>query len=359
MRRTVTILVLIFATHHSITIAQVLNKQKIDFSSAEAFWKIAEKITNESVTEADWDYLFSTGYYKFYENWGQRNQIRKALVTALSPKKKLERDSLMKIPDFYSYILKQVISTYEGKIELQAFQKNLAKSDIQKMVIDRAKEFLPTDLDPKAYEPFIFFGVFQPDANASETSIAIDLKLCFELADPIGLIAHEYHHFLTMNYRKKFKDIKNDSTGSIMKSISQLQLEGIADMIDKDRFLDSDGKGFPSILSKNFKKFHAAPLPALEKMDSLLAAISKQPLSTKRNSEAILNLLPLGGHPHGFYMAKTIVHVYGKETLLTTVRNPFDFIRVFNNAYSNQNGTAIFSEETIKFLSRLENTHSI
>jgi Putative zinc dependent peptidase (DUF5700) len=218
---------------------------------------------------------------------------------------------------------------------------------------------LPDDLNSKAYEPFIYFGVFQPDANASETSIAIDLKLCFELADPIGLIAHEYHHFLTMNYRKKFKEIRNDSTSSIMKSISQLQLEGIADMIDKDKFLNSDGRGFPSVLSRNFKKFLAEPLPAIKKMDSLLVAISKEPLSAKRNSETILNLLPLGGHPHGFYMAKTILNVYGKETLLTTVRNPFDFIQVYNNAYLKLNGTAIFSEESLKFLSRVESTHSL
>lgn len=359
MIRIAIILTLIFTTHHSITIAQELNKQKIDFSSVEAFWGIAEKIANEKVTEADWDYLFSTGYYKFYENWGQRNHIQKTLVTALSSKMKLERDSLMKIPDFYSYILKQVISTYADKNALQTFQENLANSDMQNKIIERAMEFLPSDLNSKAYAPFIYFGVFQPDANASETSIAIDLKLCFELADPIGLIAHEYHHFLTMNYRKKFKDIKNDSTSSIMKSISQLQLEGIADMVDKDKFLNSDGRGFPSVLSRNFKKFLAEPLPALKKMDSLLVAISKEPLSAKRNSETILNLLPLGGHPHGFYMAKTILNVYGKETLLTTVRNPFDFIRVYNNAYLKLNGTAIFSEESLKFLSRIESTHSL
>lgn len=66
------ILILIFAIHHSYTIAQELNKQKIDFSSVDAFWGIAEKIVNEMETEADWDDLFSTGYYQFYNNWGRR-----------------------------------------------------------------------------------------------------------------------------------------------------------------------------------------------------------------------------------------------------------------------------------------------
>lgn len=226
----------------------------------------------------------------------------------------MERDSLIKINDFNSYVLKQIISTYADKDQLKVFQKNLVQSNLLKKIIKRAKEFLPGDLNSHNYEPIIYFGVFQPDANASDKSIAIDLKLYYELADPIGLIAHEYHHFLTMNYKKKFKEIENDSTSLIMKSISQLQLEGIADMIDKDRFLISDGRGFPSILSANFKRVHADPLPAFQKTDSLLVAISKDPSTTKRNSEAIFNLLPLGEHPHGFYMAKTILKVYGKKS---------------------------------------------
>lgn len=49
-------------------IAQEHTKQRIDFSGVNAFWSIADKITNQQVTEADWDNLFSTGYYKFYEN---------------------------------------------------------------------------------------------------------------------------------------------------------------------------------------------------------------------------------------------------------------------------------------------------
>jgi Putative zinc dependent peptidase (DUF5700) len=351
-------LTLIFTIHHCDTIAQELNKQKIDFSSVDAFWGIAEKIRNEMETEADWDYLFLTGYYQFYNNWGRRKYIQNTLVTALSPKKNLERDSLIKINDFNSYVLKQIISTYADKDQLKTIQKNLTQSNLLKKIVKRAKEFLPKDLNSQTYEPFIYFGVFQPDANASDKSIAIDLKLYYELADPIGLIAHEYHHFLTMNYRKKFKEIENDSSSLIMKSVSQLQLEGIADMIDKDKFLNSDGRGFPSVLSRNFKKFHKDPLPTLQKMDSLLVAISKDPSTTKRNSEAIFNLFPLGGHPHGFYMAKTILKVYGKRKLLSTVKNPFDFIRVFNNAYLKLNDTAIFSEEAIKFLSYVENTHS-
>lgn len=359
MKRIGIILISIFIALHSNIMAQESPNQKIDFSGVDAFWQISERIATEKITDKDWDYLFSTGYYKFYENWGQRKFIQKALVTAIAPKMNVKRDSLIKINDFYSYVLTQIVSTYEDKTQLQKIQKNLAKSDLRNKILERAKEFLPTDLNSLTKEPFIYFGVFQPDANASSTSIAVDLRLYFELADPIGLIAHEYHHFLTINYRKRFNEIKNDSTSSLMNSISQLQLEGVADMIDKDKFLNSDGRGFPSVLVRNFRKALADPLPALRKMDSLLVVISKDPWSAKRNSDLIVNLLPLGGHPHGFYMAKTILGTHGKERLLTTVKNPFDFIRVFNNVHYKLNGATVFSEEAMKFLSHLESTHSI
>jgi Putative zinc dependent peptidase (DUF5700) len=352
-------LILVFTTQHCISVAQAPNEQEIDFSGVEAFWGIAERITNGTVTESDWDHLFSTGYYAFYANWGQRDHIRNTLTAALSPGKEPERDSLMNVDDFQAYILMQVVSTYADRVRLRALQENLVESSLRKKIIERAEEFLPSDLDLEANEPFICFGVFQPDANASRTSIAVDLKLYSELADPIGLIAHEYHHFMTMNYRRKFKEPENDSTSALMNALSQLQLEGIADMIDKDGFLNSDGRGFPSVLIERFRKALADPLPALREMDSLLIAIAKDPTSTVRNAEAIVELLPLGGHPHGFYMAKTIIEALGKEALLSTVADPFDFIRKYNSAYVKLNGAALFSEEAMSYLSLLESTHSL
>lgn len=358
MRNTSIILIIFIIIQQKVALAQVYQNQRIDFSSVDAFWDIAEKIRNEKETEADWGYLFSTGYYQFYKIWGQEKSIQNSLSIALSPKKTFERDSLIKLNNFNSYILKQIISTYEKKDELKSFQKNLVQSDLLSKIIKRAKEYLPRDINYENIKPIIYFGVLQPDANASDKSIAIDLNLYYELADPIGLIAHEYHHFLTINYKKKFKEFKNDSTRLIIKSVSQLQLEGVADMIDKDLFLNSDGRGFPSVISMNYKRIYANPIPALQKMDSLLTAISKDPSSTLRNSQTIYNLLPLGGHPHGFYMAKTIVNAYGKRKLLSTVKNPFDFIRVYNSAYYKLNGTLLFSELSMKYLANVEKTHS-
>lgn len=353
------ILLLVTVLLSELTFAQVHSKKSIDFSSVDAFWDIAKKIKKKKVKESDWDYLFSTGYYKFYEDMGQRKYIQNTLITALSLENKSKRDSLLKINDFNAYVLKQIISTNAKKVQLEKFLQTLKNRDLIKDISERAKEFLPGNLNLQSInEPSVYVGVFQPDANASKTSIAFDLKLFFELADPIGLIAHEYHHFLTMNFRKKFKEIKNDSTSLIMHSISQLQLEGIADMIDKDRFLNSNGVGFPSILIETYKKAYADPLPNLKKIDSLLAATSIDPLNSKLNSKAIADLLPLGGHPHGFYMAKLILAVSGKDALLNTISNPFDFIRAYNIASQKINGTATFSNVSMKFLELIESTHS-
>lgn len=351
-------LVLIFTAQLGLSKAQEAIAQQVDLAGVVAFWEIAEKITNAHATDADWDQLFSTGYYRFYADWGQRDHIQHALMTALSPLKTAERDSMMKVQDFRAHTVKHILYTYAEKARLQALQKDFAESDLLKAVMERAKEFLPDDLDMRANEPFICFGVLQPDANASTTSIAVDLKLFFDLADPIGLIAHEYHHFMTMNYRKKFKEPANDSTRAIMTCISRLQLEGIADMIDKEGFLNSNGAGFPSALIETYRNALTDPLPALHRMDSLLTAISKDPLSTEGNAGSMVALFPLGGHPHGYHMAKTILQVHGKERLLSTVKDPFEFIRAYNTAYREMNGMAMFSEVSMNYLSQLERTHA-
>lgn len=359
MKSSAILLLLVLAVCCKHVSAQEVRQQKIDFSGVDAFWIIADKITADKVTAADWDALFATGYYAFYADWGQRESMQRALTIALSPKKNRERDSLLAIHDFNTYVLEQIIATLNDRVQFQQFRQQLAATDLRKKIIQRAKAYLPRDLNAYAHEPTIYFGVFQPDANASDQSIAVDLKLYAELADPIGLIAHEYHHFLTINYRKQFKEMDGDSTQLILKSVAQLQLEGIADLIDKERFLNSDGVGFPAVICNNFKKFHANPLPALHQMDSLLVAISQDPNSSRRNSEEILGLLPLGGHPHGYYMAKTILKAFGKKKLLKTVKNPFDFIRRYNEAELKLSGNTVFSREALTFLKLVEDTHAL
>lgn len=66
------------------------------------------------------------------------------------------------------------------------------------------------------------------------------------------------------------------------------------------------------------------------------------------------DLLPLAGHPHGYFAATTIERAFGKEALLGTLSNPFRFLLLFNDANKKVRGFYPFSRGTCDFLLKLE-----
>lgn len=327
---------------------------QIDFSGVDAFWDINSKIKNSTATDADWNKVFATPYYKFYADWRQTKYMRRMITVAYSPAKQHQRDSIIGLGNWYSEVMKHLLAVDTMKNELQAFRDGLRGRDLAGEALREATPWLPEGFVARREEfPSVGFGLFQPDGNADE-SIAMDLKLAMTI-DIVGFMAHEAHHFYTYKLRTKFKDDKNDSTTTIVKTVGQLQLEGIADMIDKDEFLTSGGKGHNKSLYDLYTKAYSDPIPNLRKVDSLLVYISKHPASTKANSNLINDLLPLGGHPHGYFMAQTILRVNGKKALLATITNQFDFIRAYNKAADKFK----FSKEAMQFLARIEKANLV
>ncbi len=329
-----------------------LAKSSPDFSSVDAFWEISGRIKNESVTERDWNELFATPYYHFYEEWRQKKYIQKMMTLALSPSKKNGRDSALKINNWPSAIIRHLLAADSAKSKLQAFQQQLMKRDLMAEVLQRVQPFLPPTATYGKPTPVVAFGIFQPDGNADKI-IAVDLHYAMN-TDIIGFIAHEAHHIYTYDLRKKFKEDKRDSTYEILHAVGQLQLEGLADMVDKQEYIMRNGNGVNSQQFGMYKWNFENPAVNLQKVDSLLVVISRDPGSSKKNGLLIRGLLPMGGHPHGFFMAKTI----GEKDLMKTLSNPFDFIRAYNEA-AGKSGKFVFSNDSMNLLGRIESTHLV
>ena len=324
--------------------------QSVDYSGVNAFCEVSEKLKASRVTDADWDKLFATPYYKFYEDWGQRRVIHRNLVTAISPLLNKRRDTLLKRNDWNATVLRHIMNAESSIAGIQAYQLSLMKRDIIKESLKLTKRWLPRKTIKKSKTKIkVAFGIAQPDGNANNNSIAIDIMLAKDI-DVIRFLAHEAHHFYVYNLRVKLKPADED-TGDILKAIDQLQLEGVADMIDKPLFLETKGKGFPQQLYDNYKRSFEDPMPGLKKVDSLLVATSKDPASVKANGKSIGEALPLGGHPHGYFMALTIRERFGKKALLKTLKNPFDFVRKYNLA------RPTFSGEAMEYLATIEKSY--
>lgn len=330
--------------------------RQLDFSSVDVFFEFATQLKKGiQPSEEEWKRFFSTPFYDFY-SYGSDNVkkfIRNLLSNAFVPEKKKQRDSIVSLSDndYYKFMVNHLINVEKEKDRFILTKQRLLKENLIDSIFKLTKDFLPTDIKKRVTPPVISFGFYQPEGTANKTGVAADLKLVEDIYDYKMFLAHEAHHYYTSNLRKK---MKTDSTNKqLVHIISQLHLEGIADLIDKKAMLDTKGKGAPPMLYTLYKKHYTDPIPNLQKVDSLLKIISMNPSSSIALSNEINNLLPLSGHPHGYFMGEIIQSVYGKKALVAILDNPFQFIYQYNKA-AQRKRLFQFSYKTIQYLKGLE-----
>jgi hypothetical protein len=88
-------------------------------------------------------------------------------------------------------------------------------------------------------------------------------------------------------------------------------------------------------------------------MDRLFSAMNKHPERKSELGGKLRDLVPMSGHPTGFFMANVIIDQLGKEILLTEIGNPFAFFRLYNIA-AGKKGVPAFSEDAMAFIGSLE-----
>lgn len=255
-------------------------------------------------------------------------------MTAFMPGRKSRLDSIINGPDsdYRKAMYLHVIQAEKEKPELQLFQKRLLESKFVDSLATIAQLYLPKGTIKRIKSPNVTFGFYQPDANGGINGITLDLKFSKDYHDFTLMVAHEMHHYYVENIRRKMAVISNDSAYGLINAFIQLQFEGIADQIDKESLLAVDGKGIPPFLYNLFRSNYENPAQNLVKVRFSSKVIYHDPETVKSNGELIRELLPLGCHPHGYYMSQIIKTVYGTRELISTVYNPFDFIRLYNKA---------------------------
>lgn len=333
---------------------------KIDFSAVDLFWPIVDKLKqNSDPSDEEWNKILSTPYYKHYaySSEKRRNGIKEFIKTAFMPGRKTRLDSILNGPDsdYRKTMYLHVIHAEKEKPELQLFQKRLLERKFVDSLAIIAQLYLPKGTIKRINKPKVIFGFYQPDANGGINGLTLDLKFAKECFDFTLMTAHEMHHYYVENIRRKMNVNSNDPAKALINVVIQLQFEGIADQIDKVTMLAGAGKGIPPFLYNLFRNNYENPVQNLVQVDSLLKIIYHDPGTVKKNGELIRELLPLGCHPHGYYMSQIIKSVYGNRGLISTVYNPFDFIRLYNKA-AQKKGVFRFSGEAGACLDQLEKT---
>lgn len=350
-------LVILLVSFFSVSLNSLLLKNErtmsvhIDFSGVEKFLKLTALLEkDQEPTEEQWDDLFATpGYKILLLREFRRDFFIERFKLAFMPSKKEALESKMKQEKgFWAQFLRHYVRAKKQRSLIEEQVARLKALDFMKEALEETREFLP-DLPIEEYPP-LSFVVFGPDARGY-MPVVVDVLYAYDQKDFfISFIAHEFHHY----YRNLHFPYAQDQ--SFIWVIDQVQGEGIADQInigkwfhDKNLYLQYAEK------KKGYLDWYAKSPQIIREMGSLFEAAYDHPEKKMEYGQQLKALVPLSGHPTGFYMANLIIEQLGKEILIKDIANPFAFFRLYKQAADKKAGdVATFSEKAIRFIRSLE-----
>ena len=311
-----------------------------------------------TVSEDHWENLFASEGYKNYLIYSnaeaQKELIKDAIETVFDPNRIGELDSLLSLPvtmgkNFYKLILiRNFARLKKNLVEAEEF----IYEDFNPLIASGdslARLFLPESIQdslPRLYDCHLILS--DPDAKVMDNAIVLDLNMALEKGkdELLKIIAHEFHH----NYRKLAIP---SFTDPLMIEINKVHQEGVADLIDKKKPPIHESL-YPEVFIEMYNLEYASTAETLGVLDSLTHDFLTQKIDTTAYHDQLKSFFPIGGHPNGFYMALEIAEHRGKEVLIETYNDPFEFIRIYNEVAKDSQGNHVFSSAFMNYLEELK-----
>jgi len=178
--------------------------------------------------------------------------------------------------------------------------------------------------------PDVSFVIFAPDALGQD-GVVLDARHFCASENPALLLAHAYHHVFRRRLAARPGAVPPGGE-DVLWVLDQLELEGIADQIDKRAWPAALPPG-PDYLAEYGRRYRAAFQAApgqLRRLDALLEAWLRLPRQRPRLARRMRLGLPLAGHPTGSFMARSIERAYGRAACISAVGDPFAFLRLYS-----------------------------
>jgi uncharacterized protein YjaZ len=328
---------------------------KLDLSSFEQFWHIVgilEGSTNPS--KDDWNKLFDTpGYKALIASEFNKDFFKQSFIAAFDPEKEETLEKLLegktsRYLKYYSQVRKDK-KTYEKNVKL--IEEKWKK--IHESIYARASAFLPYGESEE--NPTVSILIFDTDARGYET-IVIDAIFANRLEDFVSLAAHEVHHFYRNQMLEYDKEDIEEEDKDLIWVINQIHAEGIADHIDKGLFIYGGIEtAFPKSYVKYFKESVKRAPEIIKEINTLIENFTNNKLPNKELGQEIKKIVPLAGHPLGYYMANIIIKNAHFDELIRTVGNPFKFYELYNEAAKlDREKLSLYSEISLSLIEELE-----
>ncbi|TFF86420.1 hypothetical protein EU519_01365 [Candidatus Thorarchaeota archaeon] len=326
----------------------------LDFRGVELFWRILHAFQSGGRPEEDtWDRLFNTpGYAALTESEFDTENLRKAISLALDPKRAYEARSSKgtRLGEFVEHFREVADRRLGIEIVMEELRNRSTRLEIA--ISDLVEEYLPEEAPRQDTQVALVF--FELDARGYEC-IVVDALLAAELGDLLDLlIAHEYHHQCRDAILCYDKEAVEKEDKDLMWVLNQTHAEGIADHIDKPRwFYNRNPVEAYTEFVEQYRKEVLAAKDTLALMDDIIETGCATGESHAEIGRSIREILPLSGHPVGYFMSNSISEANLTAEMIEALGNPFKFFQLYNKAREVQ-GKNTFSDATIDFLEDLE-----
>ncbi|GET22745.1 DUF5700 domain-containing putative Zn-dependent protease [Prolixibacter denitrificans] len=335
--------------------AQIIGNNSIDFSGMKPFWQIESSlIKDKEPPPGEWNALFNSPAYQilFAGGFSQKNfehQLRLAFMPSM--------DSVLNIAlkknDQQSEYLDHYLLIKGKEKKLKELQTKLQKEQLIETALSMARNFLPDSFSIDNSLPPVSFAIFENSTTRAPSGIIIDLVFSMDFDSYLPyLLAHEAYHIYRDKIRNTHYPDKHQPDYPMVQMLTQMETEGIADLIDKKKFFLKKGSFSNCDWAKSYQHYLDKAPKTIRELDKYFTQMAAFPNSDRK---IIQDLIPMNGHPTGYFMANAIMQKMGKRTLIKQTANPFAFFRLYQRvALKDKKHYPPFSSATMQYLHEME-----
>ena len=218
--------------------------------------------------------------------------------------------------------------------------------------------YLPDDINDKLDNLKIYLALFE-DNGFGGRSITVDLLHLYNSGknQNMDFLAHEFHHTLRDRSLIHIVYYPEDTLFTpIISALNKLPLEGVASILDKSKYFQD---GYYDYVKSKFPVHAESVQEFVELVNNVsqnMAAIDSvlmSDLSQKEKANQIFKNLPWGGHAIGFYMARAIEQVHGRDKLILAQYDVREFLKLYQIAAEKEDSLYLFSEESVNYIASI------
>ena len=350
-----------------------------NFEGIEAFREIVAVLeTDTEPTGSQWDAFFAApGYERLAGEFG-REYFKTALQAVFAPSHSglAERmvNDYAERGGFLGWYTPHVLNGFRAAARDREWQRHrveeLKTYPYQARAAEFALEYLPEDSaseypavnfvvfnDSRGYTPLIM-GIAGDDTPPPAVLECLSRQGRDRHFPFLLLLAHESFHMLRDKVREIDLPDSDHPDYPIVRTLDQMENEGIGDLINRKRLYYGDGCLAGSEQAARLHHEQLAQPATIRVMDRILSELADAPELTDVLGRQFQSFIPQSGHPTGYYMANLIEEELGAAALRAVVRNPFRFLALYKRAAEQDGSAPRLSPKAMEFVGSLEKRYA-